>query len=103
MKSVRVTIHLRDNSTKELTENVLDGSGDSSDLKTLVQSLTTLQSRVNSCLTELVEQERGTTQTTTQNSTQSSNDDGSDCCYIFFSINVIKLVMRQNQIFSTVS
>ncbi|KAL4237571.1 hypothetical protein ACF0H5_002285 [Mactra antiquata] len=78
MKPVRAEVRLPDKSTKEFIENVSDGSGDRIDLKLLVNSLTTMQTRVNSFLTELVEQQRETTKDTVKNSTPSSDDDIDD-------------------------
>lgn len=80
-KSLRITIHLRDQSSKQLAEDVCNGSGDNVDLKALSQSLVSLQTKVNTFLTELVDQERVTTQPANEtNNTQQSDEDGTSLC-----------------------
>lgn len=54
-----VTIHLRDKTTKALTENIDNVSGDGNKLKALSTALQTLQTKVNDYLTGLVENEKG--------------------------------------------
>lgn len=76
-KVVRVTVHLRDQTTKILDESVKGGDGNSSGLKPLSESLLTMQQKLNTFLTGLVEQERGTTSNVTvNNADEEGKNDG---------------------------
>lgn len=74
--SLSVTIHLRDKTTKEFIETVCNGSGDNIDMKSLSKKLSSLQTQVNTFLTELVEQERETTQQANTGINNSQLEDG---------------------------
>lgn len=76
--SLRVTIHLQNKTTKEFSESVCNGSGDSVDIKLLSEKLLSMQSKVNTFLTELVEQERETTQQTNIEVNSKLDDDDED-------------------------
>lgn len=60
-KLVKATVHLRDKSSKVLSENIHEKSPDSSKLSSLSEALLVIQDRLNAFLTDIVEEERGTT------------------------------------------
>lgn len=80
-RMLRVTINLRDNTSKEISEDVGNGSGDNINLKSLSQNLVSLQTKVNNFLTQLVDQERITSQSSSVSNDKQELDDGEFCLF----------------------
>lgn len=57
-KIIKVTVHLRDKSTKIINENVCGKSGDCSEMMSLLDSTRSMQEKLNQFLSNLVENER---------------------------------------------
>lgn len=78
-RMLRVTINLRDNTTKEISEDVGNGSGDNINLKSLSQNLVSLQTKVNTFLSQQVDQERVTSEASSVSNDKQELEDGEFC------------------------
>ncbi|XP_052769601.1 chromatin accessibility complex 16kD protein-like isoform X2 [Mya arenaria] len=75
---IQVTVHLRDKSTRVFADSINAGSGDGCAHKSLSENIQIMQEKVNSFLTELVEQEKITAASTQENTNRKEADEEDD-------------------------